>query len=323
VAATTERPSLTHLPITLFTTVMGLGGLTLATEHLERYLRAPGYASVGLLSLTSLVWLSLTAAYLTKWIRYPAAVRAELDHPIRLSFFPASTIGLLLIAMSLLQYLPDLANVLWWIDVVVQLGFTLMILNRWIHREHFSVEHNSPAWFIPISANLLVPIAGAPLGHMEVSYFFFAFGMIFWLPLLAINLNRSFFFAPIAQKLLPTLFIFIVPPAIGFTAWTSLHGGKLDDFGIILYYVALFMTLMVVSQGKKFVRLPFALTWWAFSFPIASITVATFIYFSLVGDPFFLVLGLILYVVLVAVVVMLVIRTVIVALKKQILLPEQ
>jgi tellurite resistance protein len=140
---------------------------------------------------------------------------------------------------------------------------------------------------------------------------------------LAINLNRSFFFAPIAQKLLPTLFIFIVPPAIGFTAWTSLHGGKLDDFGIILYYVALFMTLMVVSQGKKFVRLPFALTWWAFSFPIASITVATFIYFSLVGDPFFLVLGLILYVVLVAVVVMLVIRTVIVALKKQILLPEQ
>ena len=301
---------------------MGLGGLTIATENLEKHFDVPGYVSLALLSITTLVWLSLVVAYVTKWIRFPAAVRAELDHPIRLSFFPASSIGLVLIATSFYPYLPDLTNVLWWIAVVAQLAFTLLILNRWIHSEHFTVEHNSPAWFIPIVANLLVPIAGAPLGHEEVSYFFFAIGIVFWLPLMAISLNRSFFFAPIPQKLLPTLFILIVPPAIGFTAWTALHGGMLDDFGRVLYFVGLFMTVMVISQWRKFVGLPFALTWWAFSFPLASITVASFLYFSLVGETFFLVLAISLYVVLVLVVATLTVRTVALAIRKHLFLPE-
>ena len=302
---------------------MGLGGLTIATENLERHFAVPGYVSIALLSLTALVWLSLVVAYVIKWIRFPAAVRAELDHPIRLSFFPASSIGLILIATSFYPYLPALTNVLWWIAVVAQLGFTLVILNRWIHSEHFTVEHNSPAWFIPILANLLVPISGAPLGYEEVSYFFFAIGIVFWLPLMAISLNRSFFFAPIPQKLLPTLFILIVPPAIGFTAWTALHGGTLDDFGRVMYFVGLFMTLMVMSQWRKFVGLPFALTWWAYSFPLASITVASFLYFSLVGEMFFLVLAIILYVVLVLVVATLVVRTIALVARRQVFLPER
>ena len=301
---------------------MGLGGLTIATENLEKHFDVPGYVSLALLSITTLVWLSLVVAYVTKWIRFPAAVRAELDHPIRLSFFPASSIGLVLIATSFYPYLPDLTNVLWWIAVVAQLAFTLLILNRWIHSEHFTVEHNSPAWFIPIVANLLVPIAGAPLGHEEVSYFFFAIGIVFWLPLMAISLNRSFFFAPIPQKLLPTLFILIVPPAIGFTAWTALHGGMLDDFGRVLYFVGLFMTVMVISQWRKFVGLPFALTWWAFSFPLASITVASFLYFSLVGEALFLVVAISLYVVLVLVVATLTVRTVALAIRKHLFMPE-
>jgi tellurite resistance protein len=322
VAATAEKSSLQHLPVTLFTTVMGLGALTTATECIERHIGVPGYASMVLLTLTSAVWLTLVAAYLTKWIRYPEAVRDELNNPIRLSFFPASSVGLLLITTSLFPYFPGATHVLWWIAVVVQIGFTLLILNRWIHSERFTVEHNSPAWFIPILANLLVPISGAPLGYVEVSYFFFAIGIVFWLPLLAISLNRSFFFAPIPQKLMPSLFILIVPPAIGFIAWTALHGGKLDDFGIVLFYAALFMTLMVISQWRRFVGLPFALTWWAFSFPLASITLAALLYFTLVRQDFFLWLGLSLYAVLVLVVATLVVRTAALAFKGQLLKPE-
>lgn len=230
--------------------------------------------------------------------------------------------GLLLITTSLFPYLPGVTHVLWWIAVVVQLGFTLLILNRWFHSERFTVEHNSPAWFIPILANLLVPISGAPLGYVEVSYFFFAIGIVFWLPLLAISLNRSFFFAPIPQKLMPSLFILIVPPALGFIAWTALHGGKLDDFGIVLFYAALFMTLMVISQWRRFVGLPFALTWWAFSFPLASITLAALLYFTLVRQDFYLWLGLSLFAVLVLVVATLVVRTAALAFKGQLLKPE-
>ena len=316
------RPSLEHFPITLFTVVMGLGGLTIATERVEAFFSLPTYASLVLLVVTALVWLSITVTYLLKCVRFPAAVVAEVRHPIRLSFFPASSIGLMLIATAVFPYLPAVTQLLWWISVVAQLAFTLMVLNFWIHAEHFTTEHNSPAWFIPIVANLLVPLAGAPLGYVEISYFFFAIGIVFWLPLMAISLNRSFFFAPVPAKLRPTLFILIVPPAIGFSAWTALHAGVLDDFGRVLYFVGLFMTLMVMSQWKKFARLPFALTWWAFSFPIASISIASFLYYSLVHEVFFAILALSFFVVLAVVVVMLSIRTAILVIRKGALLPE-
>jgi tellurite resistance protein len=101
-----------------------------------------------------------------------------------------------------------------------------------------------------------------------------------------------------------------------------LHEGKLDDFGTVLYFFGLFMTLMVISQWRKFVGLPFALTWWAFSFPIASITLATLLYFALSGQEFFLWLGLSLYVVLVLIVATLVVRTTALAFRGQLLVPD-
>lgn len=301
---------------------MGLAGLTIATERLAPTYGIPTPIVLVLLVITAIVWVVVAAAYVVKWVRFPQSVIAELNHPIRLSFFPASSIGLMLIASATYQFLPAAAEALWWVSITIQLAFTLVVLYRWMHVEHFTTEHNSPAWFIPIIANLLVPILGAQLGYLEVSYFFFAIGIVFWLPLMAISLNRSFFFAPIPKKLMPTLFILIVPPAIGFVAWTSLHAGVLDDFGRILFFVALFMTLMVISQAKRFVGLPFALSWWAFSFPIASITIATTVYAELTESWFFAMLAISLYVALIAVIVMLTVKTLAALLRKELLVAE-
>lgn len=311
-----------HLPITLFASVMGLSGFTIATEQLAPVLGIPDAVSVALLILSSVVWLGIAGGYVVKWVRFPESVRAELNHPIRLSFFPASSIGLILISAAAYQYLPAVAVAIWWVAITLQLMFTLVVLYRWMHVEHFTTEHNSPAWFIPIVANILVPILGPRIGQYEISYFFFAVGMVFWIPLLAISLNRSFFFAPIPKKLMPTLFILIVPPAIGFVAWTSLHDGELDDVGRILYYVALFMTLMVVSQARRFIGLPFALSWWAFSFPIASVTIATTLYAELTGETFFAVLSVSFYAVLAVVMVLLVVKTFIALMRRELLVPE-
>jgi tellurite resistance protein len=306
----------------MFTTVMGLGGLTIATERWEQVLGLSRATSLVLLFITAAVWVAVFSTYATKLIRFPGSVKQELNHPVRLSFFPTASIGLILIATASYIYFPVFAQVLWWVAVVIQLGFALFILDRWIHREHFSTEHNSPAWFIPIIANLLVPILGGELGYLEVSYFFFAIGIVFWLPLMAISLNRSFFHAPMSQRLLPTLFIFIVPPSIGFTAWSSMHNGEIDDFGRVLYFFGLFMTMMVITQFRRFMGLPFAITMWAYSFPLAAITIASLVYYGQVENVFFMVVAASLYAVLVVLVVVLVIKTASAVLRKKVLLPE-
>jgi tellurite resistance protein len=86
------------------------------------------------------------------------------------------------------------------------------------------------------------------LAPVEISWFFFSIGVVFWIVLLAVVMYRLFFHAPLALRLTPTLFILLAPPSVGFVAWSGLVGG-LDAFGRVLYYTALFLALLLVSNA--------------------------------------------------------------------------
>jgi tellurite resistance protein len=298
VSDSVERGSIEHLPVSIFASTMGLGGLAIATASVEGVFGLPAMASLVLAFLNLALWFALLVAYTIKVVRFPEALLAELDHPIRLSFFPTISIGLILVSISFLGIFEPLAQLFWWLGTLGQFGFTLLVLNRWFHRESFETAHNSPAWFIPIVGNILVPVAGAQLGYLEISYFFFAFGLIFWLPLLAISLNRSFFFGSIPKKLRPTLFILIAPPAVGMLSWSALHGGNPGELGLVLYYSALFFLVMLISQAKWFIPLQFGLPWWAYTFPLAAMSLASFAIYAAIPNLHYLVIALALYAVL-------------------------
>lgn len=313
---------LEHMPISLFATVMGLAGLTIATQKAGQLWGFGDLPALALTVLTSLVYLTVFATYATKWLHYPEAVKHEFAHPIRLSFFPTSSIGMILLSTVYVPYEPSIAFYLWAVGAAVQLLFTLIILSNWIHHDRFHIQHSNPAWFIPIVGNILVPTTGAELGYLEVSWFFYSIGLLMWLPLLAVLLNRFFFHPMMPEKLLPTLFILIAPPAVGFISWLKLHHGSLDDVGRILYYFALFTTLLLVSQYKFFIKVEFALPWWAYSFPVAAISLASFIMNEQIGGIFFNVLSLILYVALVLLMITLILKTIRAMLNGKVCVPE-
>jgi tellurite resistance protein len=104
--------------------------------------------------------------------------------------------------------------------------------------------------------------------------------MLFWIILLTIIFYRMLFHNPINEKLLPTLFILIAPPAVGFVSYTRLVG-EADNFGRILYAIGLFLTLQLLTQAPRFIRLKFFLSWWAYSFPLAAISIASFLQYEL------------------------------------------
>jgi tellurite resistance protein len=321
-SASATESRLLHLPVSLFATVMGLAGLTVATAKMEQMFALADEVSRGLLFFSLFVYASVLLAYMTKWVRFPQAVKHEFAHPIRLSFFPAASIGAILLSVAILPHSQEIALVFWGVGATVHLIFTLVILSTWMHHEAFQIQHSNPAWFIPMVGNILVPIAGVELGYIEVSWFFFSIGLIIWLPLLAVLLNRFFFHPMLPSKLLPTLFILIAPPAVGFISWMKLHHGVLDDMGRLLYYFALFMTLLMLVQVKHFVKVSFALPWWAYSFPLAAITIATMMMRELVGGAFFEGLSMLLYGALVLLLILLVYKTLQAILAKKVCVPE-
>ncbi|WP_294622537.1 SLAC1 anion channel family protein [uncultured Roseovarius sp.] len=286
-----DHSALENYPVTLFTIVMGMAGLALALRAGELSLGFRHLASSATYLLTLVLFALIASGYVAKAIRFPQAVRAEWAHPVKLAFFPAISIGLLLLAAATLPISVPTAHVMWVAGAMGQGVLTLAVISGWIGARSFLHGHLSPAWFIPAVGNVIVPIAGAPLGYVELSWFFLSAGLVFWIVLLTLVVNRLVFHDPLPERLQPTLVILIAPPAVGFLAWITLTG-EIDHFARILLNSAYLFALIIAVQIPRILRLPFAMSFWALSFPIAALTIASLHYAEATGSDAHRVIGI-------------------------------
>lgn len=275
-----ELNRLKFFPIMMFAIVMGLAGLTIVFQKANEILGIASIFGNILAVITTVVFIVISSIYLLKMSRYMGAVKKEFAHPIRINFFPATAISLLLIAGV---YHPINHTVAYYsliLGMIMQTFFTFYIISFWIN-QNLELQHSNPAWFIPIVGNVLVPVAGAGMIDTNILMYYFAIGMFFWIILTSILINRIIFHHQLAQKFMPTLFIFIAPPAIGFIAYVKMNGGDFDMFASFLYNLALFFTFLIFFMYKNFIGLKFFISWWAFTFPLTAITIASMLAFKM------------------------------------------
>jgi tellurite resistance protein len=304
----TESARLKHFPISWFAMVMGLAGLAIAWSRAEQVFGLPFAVSPTLVGATFLAFAGLTTFYLAKWMKHSGDVLAEFRHPVKLAFVPAYSIGLILLSITTLHSAPGLSFWLWTVGTVLHLGISLYVLSSWVHHSKYEIAHLNPAWFIPVVGNILVPIAGVHHAPADISWFFFSLGLFFWPVLTAIIFYRLIFHPSLPERFMPTLFIFIAPPAVGFIAWFSLVG-EVNAFGRVLYFIGLAFTLLVLTQVNYFARLKFFLSWWAYSFPIAAITIASLLMLRETGNALYAWIAGLLLALLSVLITMLLIRT--------------
>jgi tellurite resistance protein len=271
--ATAPSPAgLAHLPVSVFATVLGIGGAALAWQRAAATLDlspVPGRV----LAWTALaVFAAAGLAYAAKAIRHPAAVRREWRHPVMLAFAGTIPVSMLILAAALLDMSRSLSVALWWPGAALQLIVTLDVLRVWIADPRFEPGHVHPAWFIPVVGNLVAPLAGTTHAPAEVSWFFFAVGLGYWIALLPIVLNRLFLHGPLPPRLAPTLAILIAPPAVAQLAWLHLGGAVTDPPARILLHLATFQALLLAAQAGALRKLPYSLSAWAYTFPLAALT---------------------------------------------------
>jgi tellurite resistance protein len=203
---------------------------------------------------------------------------------------------------------PVFSQALWVLGTIGHFFFSVTVISIWIGHPSLEINHISPAWFIPVVGNILVPVAGVTYAPAEISWFFFSIGLIFWIALFTILLYRLIFHNPLPERLLPTLFIMIAPPAVGFLAYIKLTGA-VDSMARILYYFALFIFILMIPQLRMLSRIKYYLSWWAYTFPLAALTIATILMYHHVNFVFFQYLALSLLILLSGIVILLTVMT--------------
>ncbi|MDZ7819660.1 MAG: SLAC1 anion channel family protein [Aliarcobacter sp.] len=318
----TSIPSdrLQFFPIMMFAIVMGLAGLTLVYKKVSEALYLPSIIYLVMMICTTIIFFIILYFYLSKIMKHKNEVKKEFSHPIRINFFAASSISILILSMIYRNTFDPLAQIFFIIGAVFHIFFTFYTIKFWINN-NLEMQHSNPAWFIPIVGNLIVPIAGKGFIDDSVLYFYFSIGIFFWIILFSIILNRIIFHNQFAPKFMPTLFILIAPPAIGFISYIKLTG-NLDFFAQILFNLGLFFTILVFVMYKNFINIKFFISWWAFTFPMAAITLATVLMYDLTHKFFYGVLAYILMTITTIIIILVARQTIIHMNKKEICIME-
>lgn len=274
-----QKSRLEHFPIAFFATVMGLTGLSIAYQKAYHLLNFPKIIFELLLFSSSIIFIYLILTYGLKFIKFPDQVKIDFFHPIRINFFAAVSISFLLLSIGYYSYFPIISVTLFFIGLILHTFMTFYVISFWI-RHNFEINHTNPAWFIPIVGNVLIPIVGVDMLCVEISIFYFSIGLFFWIVLFTIVLYRIIFHNQLPIKFIPTLFILIAPPAVGFISYIKITTSY--DFGAgLLYSVGMFFTLLITFMFKSFLKIKFFISWWAFTFPMAAITIANMVAYQI------------------------------------------
>jgi tellurite resistance protein len=266
---TDKGSPLSHLGPQWFAIVMGWCGLALAWHRAEPMFGG-GAALVAAVAgvIATTVFVALAVASLLRWRRHPAALSADMRHPVRHAFFAAVPISLLLLSTLAVSLGLDhgVARALWAPGVALQFLVTVWVLGRWpAGASGWSAK--SPVLFIPIVGNVLVPLAGIPLGHPNLSWAFFGIGAFFWPIVTALLLARQAQ-QPLPEALQPSWFILVTPPAIIGLDAPALGFGEPLVFAMI--GLGTFFFALALRIAPRLPKLPFGMPFWAMSFPLAA-----------------------------------------------------
>lgn len=300
---------LKHFPVNFLAVLLGLMGYSLALQKAEGFIAFPFSVYRFFLYGTIALSFGFLIIYLIKIFAFPDEVLKEIRHPIKVNFYPIAAKLLLIASIIYIPINPQLSKYLWFIGVILQFSFSVIMMYFWVSPKTFEIHHLNASWFIPIVGNVIIPIAGAHHGFVEVSWFFFSIGLVMWITLFIIVFNRIIFHHPMPDRLIPTSFILFAPPAIAFIAYVKLTGG-IDPFAKILYYIALFLVIVVFSQVKAYSKIKFYISWWAYTFPTVAFTIATFLMYHQTKWPFFQILSDIMIIVLSLIMIYVIYRTI-------------
>ncbi len=282
-----ETNRLKFFPIMMYAIVMGMSGLTIMYQKAGQWLAFPDMIGTVLMYITTAIFFIVSFIYITKYIKYAEAIKKEFSHPIRINFFAAISISMLMLAIIYKEHYPAISAAFWYPGAVLHFYLTMHTISFWVNHNQ-ELDHSNPAWFIPIVGNVLVPVAGIGFASHGILMFFYSVGIFFWVILFAILLNRIIFHHQLAAKFMPTMFIFIAPPSVGFLAYFKMYG-VIDMYAMMLFNMALFFTLLIAFMYKNFFKIKFFISWWAFVFPLASMSIASML-MHLKTDDFMLLL---------------------------------
>ena len=331
-----------------FATVLGFGGIALTSALTAKifHILWLNFLVAPLVYFNLFLFLFLFTIWMLKLIFYFNSLIGELEHTTIAGFhslMPAATIMISInfsklgSVLSLWQY-QNISVLFWEFGAFFEFILLTLAVYFLIVNEDMQIDFINGGWLVPPVAALLTSIAGLGIikfiaskvlseSILWVNYFFFGVGAFIFL-LIAISLfSKIFFFKRLNPKIFPSLWIILVPFSLISLSLpllakeTALYLPKFENalvgIGILIdpmfigMGIWLFIILIALTcHYLRKIELPYGEGWWAFVFPVASVSLASLSYAILTQQLFFAYCGFVVYLFLIAIATIVLFRTI-------------
>ncbi|MGW2226726.1 TDT family transporter [Streptomyces formicae] len=296
-----------HLGPNWYASVMGTAIIANAGATLPYQFTGLRTACTVVWALSLVMLAALLTGRAAHWIHHRDQARAHLLDPAVAPFYGCLSMALLAVGGGTLIVGADwlgtgvavpLATVLFTAGTAIGLAAAVAIPYLMVVRHRIAADQATPVWLLPVVAPMVSAAVGPlfvphlPAGQARETLLYACFAM-FGLSLLATLVMLPVIFArlvtagPLPLALTPTLFLVLGPlgqsttaankfadfaPGVvpapldrGFLAFAVLYGVPVIGFALMWLALAVAMVARARRRGMGF-----AMTWWAFTFPVGT-----------------------------------------------------
>lgn len=256
-----------RIPPNLFGIAFGLSGLGEAWQAAGPVLGTPGAVADAIYILAAGVWVVLVAAYAAQG---PRRMLADLRDPVLTPFASLAAITPMILAAALATAAFTAGRILVIIFLAVTIALGGWLTGQWIAGD-MTQDSMHPGYYLPTVAGGLVGADAAAQVHLHaLAEASFGIGILCWVLIGSLLLNRLFFRPLLPPPLVPTLAIEFAPPVVAGVAYSALTGGAVNFIAAALGGYAVLMAVVQLRFVPLYARLRFSPGFWSFTFAYAA-----------------------------------------------------
>ncbi|KAL4029867.1 hypothetical protein IC575_008095 [Cucumis melo] len=224
----------------------------------------------------------LSVFYLLRCFFHFRLVQCEFLHHVGVNYLFAPWISWFLLLQSA-PFLPPRATlykVLWWVFAIPVVVLDVKIYGQWFTKgRRFLCSVANPTSQLSVIGNLVGAQAAGRMGWKESALCLFSLGIVHYLVLFVTLYQRFSGVDRLPSMLRPVFFLYIAAPSFASLAWESISGA-FDTSSKMLFFLSLFLFTALICRPLLFKRSMkrFNIAWWAFSFPISALALASIQY---------------------------------------------
>jgi C4-dicarboxylate transporter/malic acid transport protein len=294
-----------------YAAVMGTGIVANAAATLPLHVPGLRVFAIAVWGVAATALIALTAAWAVHWLRYPDRARGHAAHPVMAQFWGAPAMALMTVGAGALLLgrgilggaAVDADWVLWGAGTGLGLATACWIPYLMMTRHEIRSDAAFGGWLMPVvppmvsaaTGALLIPYASAGQPRLTLllaCYAMFGISLIASLIVITQLWARLVVHKAGPAVMVPTLWIVLgplgqsvtatgnlgtqaahvlpAPYAAGAAVFALLYGIPVWGFAMMWLALAAAITIRTARRG-----LPFALTWWSFTFPVGTCVTGT------------------------------------------------